>query len=84
MFTINFNVLSQHIDEAVQNLPSTLRNHGFKIIGLREADIVSDYDNSKQGEVYVWRCQGSVYNYLKFKKFGNYKEITYEGKRTLQ
>lgn len=78
-----FNVATLHIDEALENFPETLRRHGFKIIDLREADIVNDYDNSKVTEIYVWQCVGTMRKYLKFKRYGKYEQIIYEGLPTL-
>lgn len=83
MQAIDFHVLSQHCNEALQNFPILLRKQGFKILDLREADLVSDADGSKVEEVYIWCCRGSAKDLLEFKKLGNYDEITYEGKNTL-
>ena len=78
-----FNVTTLHTDEALENFPETLRRHGFKIVDLSEGYIINDHDSSKVTEIYAWQCVGRMSKYLKFKRYGNYKQTIYEGLLTL-
>jgi hypothetical protein len=80
---INFRVLIQHIDEAVLSMTDLLREEGFKVYDLRESDIVKNSDDSKISSVYVLCCQGKEVEYKRFKEKNKYKEIIYEGHKTL-
>ena len=83
MAKIEFNVLSKHVDGALEKLPILFKKDGLKIIDLREADIISIVDNSKIDSVYIWCCKSSKRNYIKFKEKYNYREFMYEGRPTL-
>lgn len=60
MQAIDFHVLSQHCNEALQNFPILLRKQGFEILDLREADLFSDADGSKVEEVYIYGAVAEV------------------------
>lgn len=80
---ITFNVASPYNEEMTKSNAKILKRFGFTIFGLREADIVRDPDGSMVGKVYILCCRGKVGDYKDFKTKFNWKEIIYEGRKTL-
>ena len=79
---IKFNVASPYDEKMTVNNASVLKRIGFKIFDLREADVL-DSNDLKIGKVYILCCEGSKHAYEDFKSRFNYKEILYEGRKTL-
>lgn len=79
---IKFNVASPYDEKMTVNNASVLKRMGFEIFDLRESDVL-DSNDLKIGKVYILCCKGSRRAYESFKSRFNYKEILYEGRKTL-
>lgn len=79
---IKFNVASPYDKKMTESNISVLKRMGFEIFNIGESDVL-DSNNLKIGKVYILRCKGSKRIYESFKSRFNYKEILYEGRKTL-
>lgn len=80
---IRFNVASPYNAKMTKSNADVLKKYGFKVLDLREADVVNESDNSITGKVYILCCQGKESNYNEFKEQFKFREIVYEGHKTL-
>lgn len=79
---IKFNVASPYNEEMTRNNASVLKRWGFTIFDISEADVLNSNDE-KIGKVYILCCKGNKRDYEIFKNKLSYKEILYEGRKTL-
>jgi len=80
---IEFRVITQLLEKAVISVTRILRANEFKVLDLRESEVVSDSDGSLVSKVYVLCCQGREQDYQNFKVQQKMTEIIYEGFKTL-
>lgn len=79
---IKFNVASPYDEKMTRSHASILNRMGFTIFDIRESDVL-DSNDLKIGKLYILCCKGDRRAYERFKSRFNYREILYEGRKTL-
>lgn len=80
--SITFNMICQYGEMEIISSANVLKGQGFKIIDVREADII-DKENKVIGKVCILKCKGQEIKYEKFKTKYKLTETMYEDLITL-